>query len=466
MEKFFQKNKEAFSLKTPSITNISEEIPHNFQIQTTPSGYPTLKIENQWIHSTYDPRKEGKTFAQKITKGSQVMVYGFGLGYHLESILDAIGPDGFLLTIELNPDLLSAAFSNRHLIPLATRKNFHLIFGSDENLVSSEVSKYMTHLENKIDRGKLEILIHSPSFKVAPKGFPKLTHSIETLLMERRVPAVFGDKEVENYFYNKPSFNHFLGVNSLFQKHSNQLGILVSAGPSLDGLIPYLSIFPKESILSCVDTALPIFKNAEISPHYIFTLDPQDISFDHFIDFNFEDSSLVFIPTANPRIVHNFSGNKFVAFKENHSSLKYEKNIAEEKGFTKAGGSVACLALETLIRMGCNPILLIGQDCAFPNQRNYSRNANNYDNQIKEVSQIETLQQFGTRKNKEVKMIEVPRYDGQNVITNTILYSYLRTLEQIIQSSPHTQIYSLCSHGAAIENVIPLGSINELMHFI
>ncbi len=464
MKNFFQKNKEAFILKTPSITNISSDIPPDFQIQTTSSGHPTLKIKNQWIHSTYNPKKEGNSFSKKVTKGSRVMVYGFGLGYHLESILETIGPDGFLLTVELNPDILSVAFSNRDLTSLATRKNFHLIFGSDENSVSSEVSKYMALLESNGNSRNLEILIHSPSFKHAPKCFPKITHSIETLLMERRVPSIFGDKEAENYFYNKPSLKHFLGIKSLSQKHTNQLGVLVSAGPSLDGLIPYLSILPEDCVLSCVDTALPIFNQADLSPQYIFTLDPQDVSFDHFIDFNLKNSSLIFIPTANPKIIHNFRGNKFVAFKENHSSIKYEKNIAEEKGFTKAGGSVACLALETLMLMGCNPILLIGQDCAFPNQRNYSRNVNNYDYQIKEISQVKTLQQYGNRKNDEIKMIKVPRFDGQSVTTNTILYSYLRTLEQIIQSNPGTKVYSLCSHGAAIDNVINLGSINELMY--
>ena len=39
------------------------------------------------------------------------------------------------------------------------------------------------------------------------------------------------------------------------------------------------------------------------------------------------------------------------------------------KGTTQAGGSVACLGVDALIKLGCEPIFLIGQDCAFTGKR-------------------------------------------------------------------------------------------------
>ena len=73
------------------------------------AGQPTVQYEGNLLHSKYDPNKEGIDFAKNIKSGSRIFLYGFGLGYHLEPLLEKIGPDGFLLVAELNPDILTAA---------------------------------------------------------------------------------------------------------------------------------------------------------------------------------------------------------------------------------------------------------------------------------------------------------------------------------------------------------------------
>ena len=57
--------------------------------------------ENILLHSSYDPEKEAHRFAEKLQVGARVCLYGFGLGYHLDAILDKIGPDGYLYVLSL-----------------------------------------------------------------------------------------------------------------------------------------------------------------------------------------------------------------------------------------------------------------------------------------------------------------------------------------------------------------------------
>ena len=64
------------------------------------------------------------------------------------------------------------------------------------------------------------------------------------------------------------------------------------------------------------------------------------------------------------------------------------------------------------------------------------------------------------------KTVNVKNIVGKNVATNQAMYSYLRAIEEIAAVNPQIKIYNLCSHGAQIDNVVPLGSANELMKFL
>jgi hypothetical protein len=67
---------------------------------------------------------------------------------------------------------------------------------------------------------------------------------------------------------------------------------------------------------------------------------------------------------------------------------------------------------------------------------------------------------------KKEKTVTVENIAGDKVATNQAMYSYLRAIEEIAAVNPQIKIYNLCSHGAQIDNVIPLGSANELMKFL
>ena len=166
--------------------------------------------------------------------------------------------------------------------------------------------------------------------------------------------------------------------------------------------------------------------------------------------------------TANARILANYKGHKIVVFKKEHS---YEKNIllATEKGTTIAGGSVSCFALDCLIQMGCNPIIMIGQDCAFTGGRTYSRLAQSENKLILSMGPAYTLAKAHGDKTHTKKQVSVPCYFAGQTLTDQVLYGYLRNIEQIAQANPETQIYNLFPHGARIDQVTPLSSINEIL---
>ena len=465
MNQFFKSNMRLIEQHSSYAKNLTEELPAPIKVKTTPSGHNTVWLNNTLIHSMYDPVKEGQAFASKVEAGSQICLYGFGLGYHIGPLLEKIGPSGFLLAIELNPNLLNAAMILRDQSAVLCNDKFHLIFGFNEEKVTTEIVEYMDRLQGTCSKN-LEILFHLPSFKCIPSSFPRLTNSLEVLLMERRFPAVLGGAEKENYLLNKEIVRQSTGINFLNSKHKGKPGLLVSAGPSLDDILPYLKQVDKKFILACVDTALPILSREGILPEYVFSLDPQEDSFQHFREYLESPAKLVFTPTANAKVVHCYKGEKFVVFKEGSSQFKEDDSVMNDKGSTQSGGSVSCLALDVLIQFGCNPIFLTGQDLSFPNNRIYSSFSSNNEQMTDELDNESLLGETHYVKSRKEKTISVKKNDGGEVVTNQAMYSYLRAIEEIATANPETKIYNLCSHGAQIDNIISLGSANELIKFL
>jgi len=461
MNSFYKINLSAAQTRWPMLASLSDAVSDSVEALSTKTGDVTVRYGDLLIHSAYDPVKEGEQFAKDIAPGSFVCLYGFGLGYHVRTLLDKIGPAGKLLVIELNPDLLAAALILRDQTALLSDRRLHLIFGREETSVSKEISEQMEIWAGTSDAPP-EVLFHSPSFKCIPDHFPSLVNALEVMLMERRFPAVLGDLETQNYILNQEIIRESPGINSLVRRHRGQPGILVSAGPSLDDLLPHLQRFGDMAVIGCVDTALPILTRAGIRPHYVFTLDPQEESFRYFQENLVSAFKLIYTPTAHPKIMSHFQGEKFVVFKEDHSLYKNEQALINEKGSTKSGGSVSCLGLDSLIRLGCDPVFLTGQDCAYSGRRTYSRYS---DRNLQLLDRIPhgTLVNTHSEQAGLSKQITIAGACGSKVVTSQAMFSYKRTLEQIAIQHPETTIYNLISHGAELENIAHLGSVNELI---
>jgi hypothetical protein len=292
-----------------------------------------------------------------------------------------------------------------------------------------------------------------------------LTNALEVLLLERRFPSIFGKIEEANYSLNKKIVMDSPGINTLKDLHRGKPGILVSAGPSLDLILPHLHRIKKYFLIACVDTAFPILVKNSIQPDYTFSLDPQLDSAEHFIDYPAGKTKLVFTPTSNHNVMKFFHGERYVVYKDGHSFSKGNEIAMNEKGITKAGGSVSCLGLDMLIHFGCDPIFLGGQDCAFSGKRYYSNQSEFNQKLQSRIARMIPLKNLHREKSLEKKQLLVKCVQGNSLLTDQVMYSYLRTLEQIIKANPNTRVFNLYSRGAQIQQALVLGSANELKPF-
>lgn len=115
----------------------------NLAISPSREGSPTAKVQGQWIHSAYDPRKEAEAWAHAQLKewqsGELGVVLGAGLLYHIEA-LASMKPAETTLAVVV-PDLaaLHDAMGSRPLGPWC--ETIEWIWGSAEEMAAQLAGK-------------------------------------------------------------------------------------------------------------------------------------------------------------------------------------------------------------------------------------------------------------------------------------------------------------------------------------
>ncbi len=164
-------------------------IPDDIKPLAARSGEVTITCEGNLVHSRYDPAKEGRDFvkATGIEAGNNVICYGLGLGYHVEAILDTIGPEHRCCVIELNQSLLTAAIILKDQSRLIKAANLVIITGDDELVVAEKCTALFSDICDESGRAETKVVVHSASFKSIPKGFDTIQNIFEVMLMNNKL---------------------------------------------------------------------------------------------------------------------------------------------------------------------------------------------------------------------------------------------------------------------------------------
>jgi hypothetical protein len=110
--------------------------------------------------------------------------------------------------------------------------------------------------------------------------------------------------------------------------------------------------------------------------------------------------------------------------------------VLGEKGqLDTSGGSVASTAFDLLVKMGCDPVILVGQDLAFTDKIPYTRGADFL--RLDELNRFNTLEMMHRASIKERDTRIVEDINGGPIETSNLLYGYLKWFEERISSVPN-----------------------------
>ena len=423
--------------------------------------HPTCEIEGKWISSRYAPAVEAERFVHslKLKEGDFVVLYGFGLGYHLLPILDRIGETGYLYCLESHLSLLKTALESNDYSDILSDPRFKLITGRNREELASLLDHYILWNLETIPQDAIRIVLHEPSFSVIPKDYFWIQNILEIIRFERKGDSVFWDEMKENLEHNLPVFfSGCAGVCSLSSVFGNTPVFFVGAGPSLDLTVELLNTVKTKGIIVCVDTALGPLMERRIRPDFVISVDPQKKSYDNFRGYENENLNLLLLATSSKDIISRVSGSKFLAIQKDGWVSSVFEHRFDHYGLTYGGSAVSVIGVDLVLNHAKGPVFFFGMDFAFPFLKSYADFTPELDKWSRSTCPYYTLEMVSIENIYSRKLVFTDSYDGDRIPTFQSMYSYLRSLETIIDFHKRGDIYTLFPQGIKIKGVLPLSS--------
>ncbi len=430
-------------------------LPGAEQIETRDDDW-TLRVTHQdgtatTLHSKYAPRGEAEKLIGEVDpQGLQgFLVLGFGLGYHLEVLLERCNSEAEIVLLEKDPAMLRAAAELRDLREVFSDRRITWLVGRERE----EAYQILRHRQKTLMSTALRIVVHAPSTALAPEGYyQEVRKAIQDFILSgeitMRTNFNLARRSVRNEMENLPLYVGSPSLAELRDVYSGRPGIVVSAGPSLQKNIDQLKDARGKAVLVCCDVVLKPLLERGIVPDFTAIVDFQGQTKKFFETLPEQvDTRLISVAAAFHGTVDFYPGP--LAFCGDALMDIFLEGVSRPMGGYQSGGHVGHFAYQICGMLGLDPVAFVGQDLAFPYNITHVGGTPIHEDWQNERGRFFTLEMRETehliRRRKQLMTVE--DQDGNEVFTERSFYHYLRDLEQAIKAAKHRTVD--CTEGGA-----------------
>lgn len=412
---------------------------HTTRIDSSPTIRVRTPFNEFFLHSRYDPVKEARRFVEALEDYetvTTVVLYGFGLGYHIELMLELCRRLERMVVVECNMDALKLAFETRKLENILGDRRITLLAGSFDE-IRKDITKFTEEHEDK--SGSFKVVVHSPSLKIVPEDAVQVKQIFEYMSAIRvhRNVKPFERIRVANIMKYASLPAHSPGISVLKNMFAGQTAIIAGAGPSLDINLPLLKVLRKHALLFAVDSALDSLLHNGIQPHFTLLLDPQLHQKKHFTNIMQYSGFLVHSIAASPDIVLEFDRNRrFAAVMESDAEAAGALPYCGDDILPQCP-NVLFMGVLFANYTGISSIVLAGADFALSTRSTHSVFSKAADHFMKKAA-----------RGASTRMVD--GYFGGEVETDLGLYIYLRDIEEYISKHPGIEFINATVGGASV----------------
>jgi len=426
-------------------------------------NYPTLCVHrgnrSYYLHSRYDPLREAQTIVDNIDAEDyeHVIFYGIGLGYHIQALLNKYPHLSFSI-YEPIPEVFEAYLSYFDLRNLPQRRLREIVVETSPQDAQDFLQRTIAKIQKNI------LFVDLPSYRNAflEKHNAFLKQFQETVSNRRSSLATnvaFEKRWVLNSLLN---FKTVLETPNILAERAgyfkDQPAILVSAGPSLDYELENLKHIKEngQAYIFSVGSAVNSLLSAGIRPHAQCTYDPTEANqqkvFARITKEKITDIPLIFGSSVGFEVLRNYPGKSLLHMITSQDTISSYLLKMEDKTKLDAvqdAPSIAVVTLQLLYKLGFNPIILVGQNLAYADNRHYAGGISYASNLRIDPAKTQGL-------------IEVESVDGNTVYTNNSFNRMRLNMEQFILAMSDVEVINTTRGGADIRGTT-YRTLEELM---
>lgn len=383
-----------------------------FEKMLAKNGEYTLKVNDKLVYSKYQPKQDALNFIiQEVEEAQGYLLIGLWLGYHLEALIKLVD--------EKKTIIVYCSETEKKLFE-ENNNNFHI---PDNVVIVTEIGSIQFEITYQVIITKVWLSVmdtnHPLYLSILDIKNKQKTYKLYTPLLEEN----FG-KNIE--------YKDFLLQDYLNNLSNKELACLISAGPSLNNTIDWLTNTNESVFILAVGSALKPLLKKGIQPNAVIIADPKKEIMEQIQNRNYR-GMLFYLCTANHETI---------------SLHPYKRCVLLQNGFEKAeelasrinyptldtGGSVATIAFSLLEYLGFKKIVLFGQDLSFKGKYTHASDSTSNTNVL-----------------TGIKNAQIISNRGELVSTSYSLLSYLNWFNRKIPDSI-AEVYNTAIDGAKINS--------------
>lgn len=394
-----------------------------------------------WLNSRYNPSKEASIFMEehvKIDENSLACFFGLSNGMFAQEIRKNSKYNSRILIYEPSIDIFMAMMKSVDLAWLIEDPEILLII---EGISGDELNHFLfLNLEN-FNRYTNKYLF-LPKYQAL---FPESADTFVTAIKEAIIQVQtrintdtgFSGRMLRNELMNLRYLKGCRSATNMVGVYPEDMpAVLVAAGPSLKKNIHLLKQAKGKALIAVVDRSLQAVLEAGVTPDMMFAIDylkdPALMDFE-----NVGEIPFVVDPGVHFRILDTVKPKNLI-FGGADDMLYADLFLSEGEEMWRldSGGSVATMAIASLIAWGFKKIILLGQDLAMTgNVEHFGETQGEFDEKKPTMSYVEGIEE-------------------EKVLTRADFLSYIRWIERIAYSFKEVKIIDATEGGARKKNTV------------
>ncbi|MBI9074757.1 MAG: motility associated factor glycosyltransferase family protein [Desulfatibacillum sp.] len=302
-----------------------------------------------------------------MEKAPFVVLFGVGLGYQLLFLDHLMKDSGRLkrvLVVEKDLECLKMAMEVTDLTGPLENPDIRILCESREDDLFTQVKAAMDNLCYRYFKA-LRWAPWPASLAIDPEYYDSARKAIAD--MGDLWIALRGNEpydtlaSYENFFRNLDLYDKSPNLRCVENAFEKKPAIIVATGPSLKKNMHQLKLITNKAVIISVDASLKILHNMGLYPHFATTIERTPGIDKFFIGLKNMEKTIHLVPSfAHPSSVHAHKGPKLFMTRR----YKFFLDLGMDQDVLDMGLSTAIAGFELAKLMGCDPIILVGNDLA------------------------------------------------------------------------------------------------------
>jgi len=329
---------------------------------------------NQFLYDIEQPVAKSKEALEALNiKNGRVIVYlGHGLGYsllHFTQLYASRQSTQGMIVIERDIALFKLSLFCIDFGSMIRNGALLLILGDqNDNLLSLFETYIRAHAPILYSLKTLKVVYETKVFQL---NKPYYLASLKELnkVIQYTINYYGNDPEdsligLENILGNIKEIIESPGVNLLFDKFPKKPAIIVATGPSLNKNKALLKGLEDKALIICPDASLKILLEMDVKPHLVTALErvPLTATLVEGLPADKLEGVYYAATPVVPNEAYQAYQGKYLMVYRNFNHFKW---LGIERGTLDIKQSSGNMAYKIADALGCDPIILIGQDLAY-----------------------------------------------------------------------------------------------------